>query len=63
MTKLAYKDTLIRAGLIKKEKGNIEMAEWIMIMNNNETPEIIENAETRFIQKRNRKEKEEVRLT
>ena len=63
MTKLAYKDTLIRAGLIKKEKGNIEMAEWIMIMNNNETPEIMEKAETRFIQKRNRKEKEEVRLT
>ena len=41
-TKRAYKDALIRAGLIDKKKGNVTTAEWITIMNNDETPEIIE---------------------
>ena len=41
MTKRAYKDTLIRAGLIDEKKGNVKMAVWITIMNDDETPEII----------------------
>ena len=57
MTKRAYKDALICAGLI--EKGNVTTSDWINIMNDDESTNIIEKAlelKAGTFKKRKRKE-------